>query len=165
MALASKNNPLLETFSNVLKASSFKKERHNWCRVQGETTLVIGLVKSSWANSYDVDVGIWFNRLGALPRPRPELCHVDARLPVSRDVKLALHLDEPVEGVADQFEWRARLIREFLEGTVILWQTAAAPSRECARLFAPAMSRVLLKLGGGSTNAMRRREPARQRPS
>lgn len=123
MAKASNTNPILDTMKGTFKECGFKKSRKRWWRALGETTLVVDLQSSQWSNAYYVNIGIWFNAAGPLSSPRPELCHLHARVFNSRDVQLALDLEASVEAAVEHCNdapaWRGRVVRRALAHDVL----------------------------------------------
>jgi hypothetical protein len=75
-----KNPTIVRAFETLLKAHGFQKHKGSWYLDQPETILVANLQKSDWGDQYFVNLAIWIMRLGHMPRPKENLCHLRMRL-------------------------------------------------------------------------------------
>lgn len=110
------NSVFLEAFDEVFKPLGFRKKSANWYRVSGELYCVVGLQKSSWDESFYVNVGFSLAekvKTGWLPESRCLVrFRVDSIASISED-GLRLLSGEVTEG-GKESEFRVSLVERIV---------------------------------------------------
>jgi hypothetical protein len=63
-----------------MQGLGFKREKSAWYRARADVVHVVGLQKSSWGQSYYINLGVWVSALAVKEFPKPRECHLQCRI-------------------------------------------------------------------------------------
>lgn len=115
----SERNVVQQAFDRFGQRAGFEKRSGSWYRHGEEVIAVSNLQKSQYGTSYYFNQAFWLRELGKEQYPKPNECHVQARLEdllPEADSRIAALLDLDNE-IAD--EERAAELGELLEGELL----------------------------------------------